>query len=72
MLKEIKNGGRNIQTFFRLVGQLIPLAESKINYQPGNLQWTRFLCYGQTGDEIKVHPPEINIKVWRMNFGLFH
>ena len=72
MLKEIKNGGRNIQTFFRLAGQLIPLAESKINNQPGNLQWTRFLCYGQTGDKVKVHPPEINIEVWRMNFGLFH
>ena len=77
MLKEIKNGVSNIQTFFRLVEQLIPLPESKINDQPGNLQWTRFWCYGQTGDEVKVHPLEINIEFhppnfnvdfWRMNF----
>ena len=42
MLKEIKNGGSNIQTFFRLAEQLIPFVESKINDQPGNLQWTIF------------------------------
>ena len=44
----------NIQTFFRLAEQLIPLAESKISDKPGNLQWTRYWCYGQTGDAVTV------------------
>ena len=48
------------------------LTESNINDQPGNLQWIKFWCYGQTGDAVKVHLPETNIEVWKMNFGLFH
>ena len=72
MLKEMEDGENNIQTFFRLAEQLILLTKSYTNDQPGNLQWTKLRCYGQTGDAVKVHPPEINIGVWRMNFDFFH
>jgi hypothetical protein len=54
LINPLAEGESNIQAFFRLAEQLIPLAESKINDQPGNLQWTRFWCYGQTGDAVTV------------------
>ena len=44
-------GENNVQTFFRLAEQLIPLAESAFNSEkPGHLQWARYWCYGGTGE----------------------
>ena len=45
----------NVQTFFRLAEQLIPLAESAMSdNKPGSLQFTRFYCFGNPGDLISV------------------
>uniref|UniRef100_A0A7S3JNU9 Uncharacterized protein n=1 Tax=Euplotes harpa TaxID=151035 RepID=A0A7S3JNU9_9SPIT len=47
-------GENNVQTFFRLAEQLIPLAESKLADKPGNYKFTRYWCYGTAGDAISV------------------
>ena len=45
----------NVQTFFRLAEQLIPLAQSAMNdAKPGSLKYSRAWCFGQTGDAISV------------------
>ena len=54
----------NVQTFFRLAEQLIPLAESAMKDQePGNLKWYRRWCYGQTGQAFSVCL-YVNAELW--------
>jgi hypothetical protein len=48
-------GENNIQTFFRLAEQLIPLAQNSMSDKTSsNLKFTRFWCYGSAGDAISV------------------
>lgn len=45
----------NVQTFFRLAEQLIPLAQSSMNEaKPGSLKFSRAWCFGQTGDAFSL------------------
>ena len=40
----------NVQTFFRLAEQLIPMAEAAMtDDSPGGYKWYRYWCYGGTG-----------------------
>ena len=47
-------GNSNVQTFFRLAEQLIPLAQSKMDNKPGNLSWSRYYCIGNLGDAFSL------------------
>lgn len=46
----------NVETFFRLAEQLIPLAQSSISDKkgPSNLQWYRRWCFGNLGGAISA------------------
>ena len=45
----------NVETFFRLAEQLIPMAQSKLSdNEAGKLQYFRRWCFGNTGDAISV------------------